>query len=322
MRGKGINYDTGTWPLVRTASNTPVFDSGAVRRDMRVIADELHCNAVRITGRDPERMAVAARHAADAGLEVWFAPFLCELTREEMRPVFAGCARRAEELRGHGAAVVFVAGAELSIFARGFLPGDDLFARIAPLMLGDTRGRDHVAAPLNAYLADVRTLVRAEFGGPVTYAALPYEGVDWDGFDFVGSDAYRTSHNAERFAEEVRKLHAYGKPVAVTEFGCCTYPGAGARGGSGWMIFDGPPYEGRLDGAYERDEEEQARYLREVLAVYEAEGVDSAFWFTFACRQFPGELDVASYGVVRVGDDGRWERKAAFHALAGAYAQI
>jgi len=54
--------------------------------------------------------------------------------------------------------------------------------------------------------------------------------------------------------------------------------------------------------------------------VYEAAGVDSAFWFTFAGYRFPDELDVASYGVVRVRRDGGWDRKAAFHALAEAYA--
>lgn len=41
MRGKGINYDTGTFP---DGMNTrELFDAGTVRREMRVIADELHC---------------------------------------------------------------------------------------------------------------------------------------------------------------------------------------------------------------------------------------------------------------------------------------
>lgn len=318
MRGKGINYDTGAWPAGR--STRPVFDTGDVRRDMRVIADELHCTAVRVTGGDPERIDVAARYAADAGLEVWFAPFPCQLTAGEMRPVFADCARRAEKLRRDGAAVVFVAGAELSVFARGFLPGDDLDARIAALS-GPDRADLVAAVPgrLNAYLGDVRALVRARFRGPVTYASVPYEEIDWAGFDYVGADAYRGARNAGRFAEEIRRLGRHGKPVAVTEFGCCTYTGAGDRGASGWMIFDGPVAERRLDGEYVRDEREQARYLREMLAVFEAEGVDTAFWFTFAGYGFTEDLDLASYGVVRVGADGGWEPKAAFHAMAEAY---
>lgn len=319
MRGRGINYDTGAWPAGR--ATRAGFEAADVRRDMRVIAGELHCTAVRITGGDPERLGVAARFAADVGLEVWFAPFPCELTTGEMLPVFADCARRAEALRRDGASVVFVAGGELSIFARGFLPGDDLFARLRALF-GPNRAELVAAVPerLNGYLRDVRARVRAEFGGPVTYASVPHERIDWDGFDYVAADAYRGARNAARFAEEVRELGRYGKPVAVTEFGCCTYRGAADRGAAGWMIFDGPPAEGRLDGEYVRDEEEQARYLREVLAVYEAEGVDTAFWFTFAGYNFAAGLDLASYGVVRLTGDGGWERKASFHALAGAYA--
>jgi len=313
MHGKGINYDTGAWPAGRPTRTA--FDPETVRRDMRVIAEELRCAAVRVTGGDPERLSVAARCAAEAGLEVWFAPFPCELPPDRLIPLFADCARRAEEVRRTGARVVFVAGAELSVFARGFLPGDDLFARIDGLTRANVTA---VAGPLNAFLGAALATVRTEFGGPVTYASLPHERVDWTGFDYVGADAYRAAHNAGRFRAEIRDLHRHGKPVAVTEFGCCTYRGAADRGARGWMIFDGPPAEGRLDGAYERDEQEQVRYLREVLPVYEEEGVDRAFWFTFAGYNFPGDLDLASYGVVRAHADGTWTPKAAFRALAEA----
>src|SRR4051794_23452350 len=122
MRGRGITYDTGFFPGGK--ESRAAFDPETVRRDMRVIADELHCNAVRITGGDPERLSVAGRYAADAGLEVWFSPFPCEMTTEEMLPYFADCARRAEELRRGGADVVFVTGCEVSLFAAGFLPGE------------------------------------------------------------------------------------------------------------------------------------------------------------------------------------------------------
>lgn len=66
MRGRGINYDTGFLPGGQLSRET--FDPETVRAEMRVIADELHCTAVRITGGHPERLSVAARHAAEAGL--------------------------------------------------------------------------------------------------------------------------------------------------------------------------------------------------------------------------------------------------------------
>ncbi|GAA4205526.1 hypothetical protein [Microbispora amethystogenes] len=237
MRGRGITYDTGFLPGGRSSRES--FDPDTVREEMRVIAGELHCTAVRITGGHPERLGVAARHAAEAGLEVWFSPFPCELTTGELAPFFAECAERAEELRRDGARVVLVTGCELSVFAAGFLPGET---------------------------------------------------------------------------------------VAVTEFGTCAYTGAGARGGMAWAIVDRGTRPPRLDGDYVRDEGEQVRYLRELLSVFEEEGVDTAFWFTFAGYEFPyhpdprRDLDMASYGVVRVLEDGRREPKEVFGALAAAYA--
>jgi len=51
MRARGINYDTGTFPGDQLTRRS--FDEDAVRREMAVIADELHCDAVRVSGRDP-----------------------------------------------------------------------------------------------------------------------------------------------------------------------------------------------------------------------------------------------------------------------------
>jgi ABC-type branched-subunit amino acid transport system substrate-binding protein len=88
-----------------------------------------------------------------------------------------------------------------------------------------------------------------------------------------------------------------------------------------------------LDGDYIRDENEQARYLRELLEIFTEEGVDSAFVFTFVLYQLPHrgqprkDLDMGSYAIVEVyeerfGDsypDMIWEPKAAFSALAEYY---
>jgi hypothetical protein len=77
MRGKGINYDTGFLP--GNHDSRPVFDQAVVAAEMRVIARELGCTAVRVSGSKPERISVAAQAAAAEGLEVWFAPFPPEL---------------------------------------------------------------------------------------------------------------------------------------------------------------------------------------------------------------------------------------------------
>ena len=92
MRGNGITYDTGFFN--GGVSTHEPFDPVVVRREMRVIHDDLHCNAVRVTGGDPHRLEMAATHAAEAGLEVWFCPFTFELTSDELLALVDDCAQR------------------------------------------------------------------------------------------------------------------------------------------------------------------------------------------------------------------------------------
>jgi hypothetical protein len=346
MRVRGINYDTG-FSSGRTTTHEP-FQSDGVRFDMRVIREDLHCTAVRITGGDPDRLEVAATHAANAGLDVWFCPFTNDLTQDALLTLIVDCAGRAERLRSAGATVVFLTGSEISICTRGFLPGDTLPERAAILadplrlrpLLPDLRTR------VNAFLRQAVTEVRAHFAGPVSYASVTLDGVDWTPFDIIATDAaYRTTHTAPRYRESIRAFvaqgHAAGKPVAATEFGCASFTGAGNGGGTGFDLVEWSA-DGRAlrpKGAFERNEEEQAAHLCEVLDVFDAEGVDAAFLYTFARFDLPvrlddaGDLDRVSAGIVKVLDaqsgpidlgsrrypDARWEPKAAFDALAAWY---
>jgi hypothetical protein len=339
MRGKGISYDTG---FIRNgASSREPFDPEVVKRELQIIRDDLHCNAVRVMGGDPERLELAATYAAELGLEVWFSPYPLELTTDELLSLFADCAGRAERLRRRGAEVVFVTGAELSLMNDGFLPGDTLDERLEQLLNEPQRLRElipEVAARVNEFLAKAVALVRKGFGGKITYAAIQLERVDWTRFDIVSMDLYRSIEVADRFTEGVRTLVAQGNPVAITEFGAATYRGAGDRGARGLEIVEHDKDTGapvRLNGEYVRDEEGQARYLRELLDVFEAEGVDSAFVFTFSLHDYPHrpdgdpreDLDLAGYGIVRVLEerhgeaypDMAWEPKAAFTMLAEHY---
>jgi hypothetical protein len=331
MRGKGINYDTGFSP--GGENSRPEFDAEIVRREMRVIASELRCTAVRVTGGEPGRLSIAAEQAAAAGLEVWFSPFPCELPTEELGPLFADCADRAEHLRRSGARVVLVTGAELTLFAAGYLPGGDFFERVKRVQ---SPGQEHNAAfaalpaKLNGVLAETAAAARERFSGPVTYASAPWEPVDWQPFDIVAIDSYRDATNAGGYRDELRRYLGHGKPLAVTEFGSCCYAGAADRGGTGWAIIDESADPPRLDGDYPRDEAEQARYLEDLHAVFQEEGVDLAFWFTFAgynlphCAEPRQDLDLISYGVVTMLDDGPpagyrglgWQPRQVFGALA------
>ncbi|MEV8095702.1 hypothetical protein [Kitasatospora sp. NPDC085879] len=324
MRAKGINYDTGFTPA--GGSSRPHFDPAEARAELRTIAEELHCTAVRITGDDPQRIALAAEYAAEHGLEIWFAPFPCGLDEQAMRPVLLDSARRAEQLRAAGAEVVLVLGCELTLFADGLLPGAGLGDRMAALFRPETwQTMPAVLARLNAFLADTAAACRAEFGGRITYASGVWERIDWTPFDLVAVDAYRDAHNAARYRDELRAHFAHGKPVAVTEFGCCTYAGAADRGGLGWDVIDRSVEPPAVRPGLVRDKQEQARHLRELLPVFEEEGVDAAFWFTWAGYRAPHrpedpahDLDLGSYGVVAL-ENGTRRPKAVFTALAEAY---
>jgi hypothetical protein len=111
MRGKGITYDTGFISAGETTHEP--FDPQVIKREMCIIRNDLHGNTVHITGGHPDRLEIAASHAADVGLKVWFSPFTNDLTTDELLDLLADCAERAERLRKRGTEVVFVTGAEL-----------------------------------------------------------------------------------------------------------------------------------------------------------------------------------------------------------------
>jgi hypothetical protein len=179
--------------------------------------------------------------------------------------------------------------------------------------------------PLNAFLAEANRAVREVFSGPVSYASAPIEKVDWSPFDFVCLDYYRGRRNRDDFGARLQRHFTHGKPVIITEVGCCTYRGAEDKGGMGWAIVD-PRNHDRLSGAFVRDEELQAAEVIDMLTILERCGVDGEFVFTFSTpslthRSEPArDLDMASYGLVKCYEDGRCEAKRLYHALAEHYA--
>jgi hypothetical protein len=334
MRIRGINYDTGF--ISGGATTHEPFDPEIVRREMQIIRHDLHCNGVRITGGYADRLEIAANYAAEAGLEVWFCPFTHNITSDEVLALLADCAERAERLRQSGAEIVFVTGSELSIVTTGFMPGDTLTERMA-VLADPARVRQiipEVRLRMKELLAKAVELVRARFGGKISYASLPFEGVEWSLFDIIATDAgYRTAAMADRFRDQMRVFVEQGrameKPVAITEFGCATHSCASALTDREETMIEWG--EGarpvRLKGEFTRDEQEQARYVGELLDVFEEEGVDAAFVYTFARYDFCGEFDLVSKGIVKVLDRGYgrrypdmpWEPKLAFDALAERY---
>ena len=296
-----------------------------VRRDLEVIRDELRCTAVLLYGAHVGRLRVAAEAARELGLEVWFQPRLQDQPQRKVLEHLERAAHAAEAVRAEHGGVTFVAGCEHSLFTNGLIPGPHTFVRLK-LLRFMPRLQPRVTRKLDALLAEAATRARREFHGPLTYAAAFWEQVDWSRFDLVGVNLYRFAGNAATYTQQLRALASHGKPVVITEFGCCAHAGAEQTGPAGFLIVQWFRSTPRVSPSHVRDEQVQATYLRELLELFEAEDIEGAFVFTFAMPDFPHrpddpahDLDMAGFGVVKVTGTG-WERKAAFYELAAAYA--
>jgi hypothetical protein len=337
MNRKGINYDTGT-PTTHNTSSRPTFDPQTVELEMKVIKNDLHCTSIRISGIDLSRLTLAAKYAFEQGLEVFFSPSLHDLSQAQALVYFSQSAEAAEHLRQINPNIVLVTGVELTAFMSGFLEGDTPMQRLSTLMnpfklIKSTIFKGSYHKNLNTFLARATTTVRQHFKGPLTYASGPWEEVDWQLFDFVGVDYYRDAMNKLVYQKNLRAYFKPGKPVIITEFGCCTYQGAADKGGYGWAIVDWTKSPPQLKRDFVRDESGQARYLTDLLQVFEAEQVDGAFVFTFVSPSYPYnenpayDLDMASYSLVKSYPDRTgiayphlpWEPKESFHKLANYY---
>ncbi|MGH3300912.1 MAG: hypothetical protein ACRDOK_04340 [Streptosporangiaceae bacterium] len=199
-------------------------------------------------------------------------------------------AERAEELRQkYPDRFVLVLGGELTLFMQGIVPGRDFAERtrqaITRIKAGDSSASDR----LNDFRGHASTAVRGVYHGPLTYASLVWEEVNWDRFDLIGVDHYRTHGSRKSDAEMLQPLLALGKPVINTEFGMRAYRGADSEGGAlGFGVGDelrvglyqlplvGRFVRERLNGDHVRDEAMQARELAETLTVLAGAGVDGA----------------------------------------------
>jgi hypothetical protein len=334
MKQKGINYDVGI-EFGSYYHSRPVFDAGIVHRELEIIRDDLHCNGVRISGTDPERLMTAAEDALRQGLEVWLSPHMHDKSEQETLDYTVNCAAQAERLRRQWPDLVFIAGCELTLFMEGILDGKDIFERIGNPALIESVKTGTPGRKLNVFLTKAAEEVRKVFRGKVTYAACPLEfAVDWSLFDFVCLDHYREARIKDSYVAMLKPYFARGKPVIITEVGCCAYRGAEDVGGRGFMIVD-PADPGHLNGDYVRDEGVQVRELADLLAILDSAGVDGVFVFTFvapglAYNENPRcDLDMASFSLVKsyadrhgtTYPDMSWEPKEAFGAVANYYAK-
>lgn len=344
MNRRGVSYDVGR---VLGMNWRPEFDPKVVHREVEIIKNDLHCNAIRICGQDIGRLMTAAEDALQQGLEVWLSPEMWNKDQARTLAYIAEAATAAERLRRRWPdSLVFIVASEATLFVKGIVPGKTLNKRVANLFR-DVKSGNHIE-PLKAFLAQANDAARKNFHGLVTYAALSFEPVDWDLFDVIGVDHYRDARIKDQYVKMIEPLLGLGKPVVVTEFGMRSYQGAESSGSLGFGIADGrsqflhqlpvvgPLIRPRLKkGSHIRDEALQAREITETLTILDAASVDGAFVCTFVDPIAPfsqdarHDLDMSSLSLVKTYEhrhgttypEMTWEPKASFSAVAAYYAE-
>ncbi|MGO9958081.1 MAG: abortive infection protein [Solirubrobacteraceae bacterium] len=320
-----------------------------MRRELGIIQSDLHANAVRLAGRDPDRLLQAAEYAASIGLEVLIGPELWNATPQQTLQFVTRFAAAAEPLRRlFPEQLTLCVGNELTLFMRGIVAGRNFAQRtrgpgLREFVLSDQRA-------LRRFLGELAASVRRVFGGPISYCALPVEHVGWEHFDAIGVNYYRQSYQPltdDQYLAKIKHLQAAGKPVVITEFGFASCQDADAPELLG--TFNTTPlsflaahlpvirrhYPPRAKVIHPRDERGQAQLLVDQLHLLDRAEVDGAFVMCFSFPLAPysenphGDIDATSLSIVRTLPPGkhgtsypdmRWEPKQAFKAIADYYA--
>jgi hypothetical protein len=344
MKIKGVSYDVGR---VMGTDWRPLFDIKVIRRELGIIKNDLHCNAVRICGLEIRRLTLAAEEALKIGLDVWFSPEIWDKGMYKTYSYIAKASEAAEKLRLQWPdKVVFVVASELTLFMKGIVNGGTFLERLSNPSLWENIKKGAHNKPLREFLSKAVDRVRREFRGKITYASLIWEGVDWDIFDIIGVDHYMEERIRGRYIEMLKPLSSFRKPVVITEFGFRTFKGADKAGAVGLGNADyfslflhslplvGVFFRPRLKVIHERDEALQARNLTAQLKLLDGAGVDGGFIMTFVSPIYPYDeeaaydLDADNFSLVKsfsawkrgtTYPDMPWEPKEAFYSVAEYY---
>lgn len=347
MKHKGVNYDVGT---VMGGNWRPDYHPQTVERELEIIKNDLHCNAVGISGKDIGCVMVTAEAALSQGLEVRLNP--ADLTNKPPESTLASITEAAKATQPlherYPGKVVFSVGGEFTLFMQGIVPGKTFMQRLQTAFSADyIKSPDRRNKPLNDFLGQTNKAVRAVFDGPVMYCSLVWEQVDWSPFDMIGVDHYWAEKIKDKYIDMVKPLFAYGKPVINTGFGfsTTTAPANGVASTLGnvdglSLLLHQQPVIGRLirpklKVINERSETLQAKRLIDNLKLVDKAGFSGAFidMFIFPLRPYSDtpkyDLDRESSSLVKYFEGGRhgtaypdmtWEPKEAFRAVADYYA--
>jgi len=104
MQHRGVHYDTGTvfrGQGYAISTRRRALDMAVVRRELEIIRDDLHANAVRIVGSDVKRLTDVAEVALARGFESGSPRLSSSTPRRRRRPGWSQPPRRRLPWRRH-----------------------------------------------------------------------------------------------------------------------------------------------------------------------------------------------------------------------------
>jgi hypothetical protein len=331
MRYKGITYDVGTEyePNVLTRDN---LDLDLVKRDMDAIKNKLNCNSIRIYGKEPRKLLLVAELALQYELNVWLSPRLINENIENTFIYLKSIAIEFEKLKLKypSQELVFIIGSELTIEMNCFVPGDSIHERVNQVTKPISLIKSALGIKLNyeksfnQFLKTAFSFVREAFSGKITYAGAIWEKVDGSYFDFISMNLYKASFNKNYYNQTLKKLVSKGKPVIITEFGCCSYEGADQKGPMGYTVLDSSKNPPAFKKKCIRNEKVQADYIIDLLQTFDKENITGAFIFDFYSEKYThsatpeNDYDMATFSITKSFGNDTWEPKVSFYKI-GAY---
>ena len=332
MKYKGITYDIGTEYTLNILTRENLNED-MVKSDMDAIKNKLNCNSIRIYGKESKLLLFASEIALQDGLNVWISPRLIDGNIENTLTYLKNIATEFEllKLKYPTQELILIIGGELTIDMNSFVQGNTIQERVANLVkplffIKNAFGiKPKYQKSFNKFLKDAVSLVKKEFSGKVTYASAMWEKVDWADFDFTSMNLYKASFNKSFFNQTLKKLLSVGKPVIITEFGCCSYNGAENKGPTGYSVLDSTKTPPLFKEVCIRNEKVQADYIVDLLQTFNKEQVAGSFIFDFYAQKLlysdnpVNDYDMASFSITKSLGDNKWEPKESFYKIADYY---
>ena len=316
MKFKGITYNAGIDYNQRGDGKN--MDTQEFLYDLKYIK-KMNCNSIRLYGSHNKKLLTYTKLALQNGFIVWASPRYIGKSKDETIKLLLDFSDKLEKLRS-GNNIFLIIGNEFAIDMDGLVPGDTQMQRARNY-------KKTSSEVLNNIFSEFVPKIRNVFGGKMTYAALITEDIDYSLFDYIGLNYYWHWKNMFNYSSRLKNLSKkYHKKIIITEFGTCCYKFASCLNGAAYY----PIQELRLHEKpilkwlVMRNEMEQIRCIKRCFKAFKKANVEGAFIFDYAEKwkiyvPETGDMDLASFGVMRCYPDGKIKQKLAFEYIKQLY---